>query len=39
MKDLLHYTDDPQCLLIGLTIEAVKACVADPKAQHQGDNH
>lgn len=30
--------DDPQCILTGSTVEAVKASVADPKAQHQGDN-
>lgn len=37
-EDILHCTDDPQCILTGLLMEAVKACVADPKAQHQGDD-
>lgn len=38
MMDLLHYTVDPQCILTGLLVGAVKACVADPKAQHHRDD-
>lgn len=38
MRGLLHYIVYPQCILTGLLAEAVKACVADPKAQHHRDD-